>query len=79
MSSKFWFDGLSTSSLTTRLAAKMTRFNYFSDHAVASRLLAAKDIDPQAAAIHRSIADQYDQLASLTDGGEAPPIANSTT
>ena len=77
MSSKSGFDGLSTGSLAARAVAKMKRFNYFSDHAVASRLLAAKDINPQAAAIHTSMADQYDQLASLADGGEAPPITNS--
>ena len=55
--------------LAARAMAKMVRFNYFADRAVASRLLAAKDFNPQAAAIHRSIADEYDRLASLADDG----------
>ena len=58
---------LSARTLAARALAKMKRFNHFSNLAVASRLLASKDKNPLAAVIHRSIADEYDQLASLAD------------
>ena len=58
---------LSARTLAARALAKMKRFNHFSNLAVASRLLALKDKNPLAAVIHRSIADKYDQLASLAD------------
>ena len=58
---------LSARTLAAQALAKIKRFNHFSNLAVASRLLASKDINPLAAVIHRSIADDYDQLASLAD------------
>ena len=65
----------SARTLARRALAKMKRFNHFSDLAVASRLLAAKDKNPLASVIHRSIADDYDQLASLADDNVLPILA----
>ena len=64
-----------TRNLAALALAKMKRFNHFSDLAVASRLLAAKDKNPLASVIHRSIADEYDQLASLADDNVLPILA----